>query len=125
MTTGGDPNRFGSPPASAETGYQACNMGLRGLASASLRCASTAALPKGLSCCSLFRNYAGPQHFCLYAACSAWVPGSALGSPIREVEPSLPTRPWPHRASLIPLYSVTMITSRVVRDGNYFCGGAG
>jgi hypothetical protein len=32
------------------------------------------------------RNYAGPQHFCLYSGmCSAWVPGSVLGSLIREI----------------------------------------
>src|SRR6185312_9168906 len=43
---GGVPNVFGSPPASADTGYQACNGRLRGWASASLRCASTAAPPK-------------------------------------------------------------------------------
>ena len=33
-----------------------------------------------------FRNYAGPQHFCLFRGmCSAWVPGSVLGSLIREI----------------------------------------
>ena len=30
---------------------------------------------------SALRNYAGPQHFCLFRGmCSAWVPGSVLGS---------------------------------------------
>ena len=33
-----------------------------------------------------YRNYAGPQHFCLFRGmCSAWVPGSVLGSLIREI----------------------------------------
>jgi hypothetical protein len=49
--------------------------------SASLRCASTAAPPKGPSWPSALRNYAGPQHFYLFRGmCSAWVPGSVLGS---------------------------------------------
>ena len=39
---------------------------------------------------SALRKYAGPQHFCLFRGmCSAWVPGS-----------------------VIPLYSVTAVTSR-------------
>jgi hypothetical protein len=41
------------------------------------------------------------------------VPGTVLGCPVREIEPSLPDRSWPHRASVTPLYSVTPITSRV------------
>ena len=50
------------------------------VASASLRCASTATPPKGSSWSSALRNYAGPQHFCLFRGmCSAWVPGSVLG----------------------------------------------
>ena len=33
-----------------------------------------------------YRNYAGPQHFYLFRGmCSAWVPGSVLGSLIREI----------------------------------------
>ncbi len=49
--------------------------------SASLRCATTATPPKGSSWSSALRNYAGPQHFCLFRGmCSAWVPGSVLGS---------------------------------------------
>jgi hypothetical protein len=32
------------------------------------------------------RNYAGPQHFYLFRGmCSAWVPGSVLGSLVREI----------------------------------------
>ena len=32
-----------------------------------------------------YRNYAGPQHFCLLRGmCSAWVPGSVLGSLVWE-----------------------------------------
>ncbi len=51
------------------------------VASASLRCASTATPPKGSSWPSALRNYAGPQHFYLFRGmCSAWVPGSVLGS---------------------------------------------
>jgi hypothetical protein len=42
-----------------------------------------AAPPKGPSTPSIFRNYAGPQHFCHYRGCdSAWVPGTVLGYPI-------------------------------------------
>src|SRR6476659_10015408 len=51
------------------------------MASASLRCASSATPPKGSSWSSAFRSYAGPQHFYLFRGmCSAWVPGSVLGS---------------------------------------------
>lgn len=83
------------------------------VASASLRCASTATPPKGPSWPSALRNYAGPQHFYLCGGmCSAWVPGSVLGSLNREIEPSLPARSWPLQASVTPLYSVTTVTSR-------------
>jgi hypothetical protein len=83
------------------------------VASASLRCASTATPPKGPSWPSALRNYAGPQHFYLFGGmCSAWVPGSVLGSLNREIEPSLPARSWPLQASVVPLYSVTTVTSR-------------
>ena len=58
-------------------------------------------------------NYAGPQHFCHIAACSAWVPGTMLDHSGREVEPSLPVLPWPHRTSVIPLYSVTTVTASI------------
>jgi hypothetical protein len=35
---------------------------------------------------SASRKYAGPQHFCLFRGmCSAWVPGSVLGSLNREI----------------------------------------
>jgi hypothetical protein len=69
--------------------------------------------PKGPSTPSALRNYAGPQHFCHLRGCdSAWVPGTVLGRPVRENEPSLPDRSWPHRASVTPLYYVTMVTSR-------------
>lgn len=60
------------------------------------------------------RNYAGPQHFCHYRGYdSAWVPRTVLGCPVREIGPSLLERSWPYRASVIPLYSVTPITSSV------------
>ena len=69
--------------------------------------------PKGPSWSSALRNYAGPQHFYLFRGmCSAWVPGSVLGSLARETEPSLPARSWPPQASVVPLYSVTAVTSR-------------
>lgn len=85
-----------------------CVGGLGGLA---MRPAAT--LPKGPSKLSALRNYAGPQHFCLFRGCdSAWVPGTVLGCPIREIEPSLPDRSWPYRASVTPLYYVARITSR-------------
>ena len=83
------------------------------MTSASLRCASTATPPKGPSWPSALHNYAGPQHFCLFRGmCSAWVPGSVLGSLAWEIEPSLPARSWPNQASVLPLYSVTLVTSR-------------
>jgi hypothetical protein len=63
---------------------------------------------------SALRSYAGPQHFCHYRGYdSAWVPGTVLGRPVREIGPSLLDRPWPYRASVSPLYSVTPVTSRV------------
>ena len=58
-------------------------------------------------------NSAGPQRFCHIAACSAWVPVTVLDRSDQEVEPSLPVLPWPHRGSVIPLYSVTSVTARV------------
>lgn len=58
-------------------------------------------------------NYAGPQHFCHIAACSAWVPVTVLDRSGREEEPSPPALPWPRRASVSPLYSVTTVTARV------------
>lgn len=58
-------------------------------------------------------NSAGPQRFCHIAACSAWVPVTVLDRSDREVEPSLPVLPWPHQASVTPLYSVTSVTARV------------
>jgi len=72
-----------------------------------------ATLPKGLSTPSALLNYAGPQHLCHYRGCdSAWVPGTVLGSPVREIDPSLPDRSWPHRASVTHLYYVTPVTAR-------------
>ena len=58
-------------------------------------------------------NYSGPQHFCHIAACSAWVPVTVLDRLDPEGEPSLPTLPWLHQASVKPLYSVTAVTARV------------
>ena len=110
---GGVPKHVGSPPASTELGYQACISGLRGVASAILRCFGMQAPPQRAVAPSALRNYAGPQHFCHYRGCDdAWVPGTVLGRPVREVGPSLPDRSWPHRASVSPLYSVTPVTSR-------------
>jgi hypothetical protein len=45
---------FGSPPASTELGYQACDFGLRGLASAILQGARLQPHPKGRRSRSLF-----------------------------------------------------------------------
>jgi hypothetical protein len=60
-----------------------------------------------------FSQLRRPQHFYLFRGmCSAWVPGSVLGSLAWEVEPSLPVRPWPPQVSVVPLYYVTTVTSR-------------
>jgi hypothetical protein len=75
---------------------------------------SAATPPKGPSMPSALRNYASPQHFCHFRGYdSAWVPRTVLGRPVWEIEPSLPIRPWPYRASMTPFYYVTAITSRV------------
>ena len=42
------PNEFGAPPASTDLGYQACNCGLCGMASAVLRCVSAADPTQGV-----------------------------------------------------------------------------
>jgi hypothetical protein len=74
-------NWFGSSPASTDSGYQACWSGVRGWPRRLRRCATAATPPKESSWSSAFRNYAGPQHFCLFRGfSSAWVPGSVLGS---------------------------------------------
>jgi len=41
------------------------------------------------------------------------VPGTMLDHLDREVEPSLSALPWPHQASVKPLYSVMAVTARV------------
>ena len=74
---------------------------------------AVAAPPKGPSIPLAVRNYAGPQHFCHYRGYDfAWVPGTVLGCPVREIGPSLPDRSWPYRTSVNPLYSVTPVTAR-------------
>ena len=98
-----------SPPASTGLGYQACMVGLRGWPRRSCDALPTATPPKGLSWSVRFSQLRRPATLLpiIAAMCSAWVPGTVLGSPDRENEPSLPARPWPHRASVLPLYYVT------------------
>jgi hypothetical protein len=65
-----------------------CVGGLGGLATLPV-----AGPPKGPSTPSTVRNYAGPQHFCHYRGYDfAWVPGTVLGRPAWELDPSLPDR---------------------------------
>ncbi len=55
---------FGAPPASTVLGLPGVLGGLRGSASAILRCTSEANLPKDPQTPSHLRKYAGPQHLC-------------------------------------------------------------
>jgi hypothetical protein len=78
---GDDSKIFESPPANTDLGYQACISGAAWVASALLRHFWLQTPPKGPSLPSIFRNYAGPQHFCHYRGYdSAWVPGTVLGA---------------------------------------------
>jgi hypothetical protein len=61
-------NEFGSPPASTDHGYQACNMGYVGRPRRSYDALQLQPHPRGRRRCPHSRNSAGPQRFCLYAA---------------------------------------------------------
>lgn len=69
--------------------------------------------PKGPSMPSAVRNYADPQHFCRYRGYdSAWVPGTMLGARVGRPNLLFWIEPWPHRASVVPLYYETFNTAR-------------
>jgi hypothetical protein len=103
--SGRRPEVFGAPPASTEPGYQACISGLRWVASAILRSFQLQPHPKGR------------RHFPLFAITQARNTSAIIAAmtprgcrepcfrcSAREIDPSLPHRPWPRRASLCPLY---------------------
>jgi hypothetical protein len=85
MQSGRRPKDFESPPANTDLGYQACISGAAWVASALLRYFRLQPHPKGRRYHPLFRNYAGPQHFCHYRGYdSAWVPRTVLGARVRR-----------------------------------------
>jgi len=113
---GDDPKDFGSPPASTELGYQACNCGLRGWPRRSCDAYRLRPHPRGRRGRPLFAITQARNTSAIFAAVTprgcrvpCWV------TQFRETEPSPPVRSWPHRVSVTPLYSVTLVTARVNR----------
>jgi len=108
------PKLLGPPPplASTESRLPGVLCRLRWVASAFLRCASVWSPPKGPSKPFAFARTQARNTSAIIAACSAWVPGSVLGYPGREIGPSLPGRSWLCRITVLPLYYVMSVTSR-------------
>jgi hypothetical protein len=96
---GGDPKRVRlAARQHGYTGYQACYVGcIDGLGVSYTPCA----IPQACNTSAISRR--APR------GCSS----TMLDHLDREVEPSLSGLPWPHQASVVPLYSVATVTSRV------------
>ena len=103
---------FGSPPANTITRLPSVHSWVAWVASAVLRSLPVAIPPKGRQLRPLPAITQARNTFAISRRARVGTENRA-GSPGSGDVPSLPALPWPHRASVLPLYSVTIVTSRL------------